>query len=82
MTEHIVRISKSKYTPYVMLDKRLTENNELSYGARGMMAYLLSKPDNWQVRMADLENEPFVRARLGHTNIIEPARDILAKVCA
>jgi len=41
----------------------LTENNELSYGARGMMAYLLSKPDNWQVRMADLENGPDGKAR-------------------
>ena len=53
---NIVRVSKNKNTPYVMLDKRLTENSNLSYAARGMMAYLLSKPDGWQVRMTDLEN--------------------------
>ena len=29
-------------------------NERLSWEARGLLAYLLSKPDNWQVRLHDL----------------------------
>ncbi len=56
MADNIVRVEKNADARYVMIDKRLTENDSLSYAARGMMAYLLSKPDGWQVRMTDLEN--------------------------
>ena len=54
MTTTIVRIAKSKDHPYVMLDKRLAENPSLSWKAKGLMAYMLSRPDDWQIRVTDL----------------------------
>jgi hypothetical protein len=32
-------------------------DKRLSWEARGLMGYLLSKPDNWEVRSADLEEQ-------------------------
>jgi hypothetical protein len=40
--------------PYVILDKRPIENPKLSWKAKGLLAYLLSRPDEWIVRMGDL----------------------------
>ncbi|MEO6390835.1 MAG: hypothetical protein ABIP75_03225, partial [Pyrinomonadaceae bacterium] len=42
---------------YVSLDNRLLRNRELSWGARGLLAYLLSQPDGWEVRNGDLINQ-------------------------
>jgi hypothetical protein len=55
MTEHIVRVVHNRTTQYVVIDKALAESDALSFAARGMMLYLLAKPDDWLVRMADLE---------------------------
>lgn len=53
----IIRVSKNKENPFVMLDKRPLNDASLSWGAKGMLAYLLSKPDNWQVNMKHLVGE-------------------------
>lgn len=50
----IFRTIKDKDNPYVMMDKRPTENPGLSWKAKGILSYLLSRPDNWDVRMGDL----------------------------
>lgn len=50
----IFRVVKNKDNPYVMIDKRPIENPALSWKAKGLLAYLLSRPDNWIVRMGDL----------------------------
>jgi hypothetical protein len=50
----IFRIEKNKDNPYVMIDRRLIENPSLSWKAKGLLAYLLSRPDNWTVRFQDL----------------------------
>ena len=55
MTEHIVRVVHNRTTQYVVIDKALAESDTLSFAARGMMLYLLAKPDDWLVRMTDLE---------------------------
>lgn len=44
-------------TRYVVLNKDITENQRLSWEARGMLAYLLGKPDNWIVSIQNLINE-------------------------
>ena len=54
MTTTIVRIAKNRDHPYVMLDKRLAEDPSLSWKAKGLMAYMLSRPDDWQIRVTDL----------------------------
>ena len=42
---------------FYVLDKRISEDRRLSWAARGMLIYLLGKPDHWQVSPADLINE-------------------------
>lgn len=52
----IFRIAKNPENPYVMIDRRLIENKALSWKAKGLLAYLLSRPDDWVVRFRDLVN--------------------------
>lgn len=50
----IFRIAKDKNNPFVMLDKRPLEDDRLSWKAKGIWAYLMSKPDDWEVRLEDI----------------------------
>lgn len=56
----IIRIQKRE-NPYLMIDKKCINDERLSWKAKGILAYLLSKPDDWQVYLADLKQ----RARDG-----------------
>jgi hypothetical protein len=49
----IIRVHK-KRGRYLVADAEVFEDKTLSFGARGLMAYLLTKPDNWEVRMKHL----------------------------
>lgn len=40
--------------PYVILDKRPLEDIRLSWKAKGLLAYLISKPDDWKVYLSEL----------------------------
>jgi len=42
----IIRVVK-RTNPYVMIDKTSLEDARLSFRAKGILAYLLSRPDNW-----------------------------------
>lgn len=50
----IFRVVKSKDNPYVMIDKRPIDNPELSFKAKGILTYLMSRPDGWEVNITDL----------------------------
>lgn len=50
----IVRVVHNRTNPYTMIHQDVLENAALSWEARGMLAYLLGKPDNWTVRFTDL----------------------------
>jgi hypothetical protein len=39
---------------FTILDNHLLTDERLSWEARGLLSYLLSKPDDWQVRLYDL----------------------------
>ncbi len=52
----IYRIVKNPNNPYVMVDKGFINNPNLSWKAKGILLYLLSKPDDWEVYQADLMN--------------------------
>jgi hypothetical protein len=52
----IFRVAKNKDNPFVMIDRRVIENPSLSWKAKGLLAYLLSRPDDWVVRFRDLVN--------------------------
>jgi hypothetical protein len=50
----IIRVQKNKENPYVMLNKTFIEDERLSWKAKGLMTYFLSKPDDWKIMMCDL----------------------------
>jgi len=45
---------KKRENPYVQIDKRVFEDTRLSWRAKGIMGYLLSKPDGWKVNVSDI----------------------------
>lgn len=48
---------KKKTNPYVMLDKGLLEDKNLSWKAKGLLSYLLSRPEDWKVKVKHLVNQ-------------------------
>jgi len=52
----IFRTVKNKDNPYVMIDRRPVDNPALSFKAKGILTYLLSRPDGWEVSVTDLIN--------------------------
>ena len=44
----VIRVKK-RPSNFVMMDKTFLEDDRLSYKAKGLLAYLLSKPDDWKV---------------------------------
>jgi hypothetical protein len=52
----VIRIKKAR-TPYVTLNTTALNDARLSFRAKGLHTYLMSKPDDWQVYIAQLEKE-------------------------
>ena len=52
----IYRVVKSAENPYVMIDRRPIDNVKLSWKAKGILTYLMSRPDGWEVSVSDLVN--------------------------
>lgn len=49
----IIRVNKRE-NPFVMIDKTMLSDERLTWKAKGILAYLLSKPNDWTVRVADI----------------------------
>ena len=49
----IVRVSHG-HDPYTVIDRRPLEDDRLSWAARGVLGYLLAKPDDWALRIENL----------------------------
>ncbi len=55
MSKQTIRRGKhDKENPYFMLCREAAQDRNLSYEARGMLTYLLSKPGDWEVQVDDL----------------------------
>lgn len=52
----LIRTSKDKDHPYVMLNKKFLEDENLSLKAKGLLAYCMCKPDGWCFSIKQLEN--------------------------
>jgi DnaD/phage-associated family protein len=52
----IVRVRKRE-NPFVQIDRSVFENSSLSWKAKGILGYLLSKPDNWKTYVSDIEKK-------------------------
>lgn len=51
----IVRAPHDQENPYFLMRRDTAQDARLSYEARGVLAYLLSKPSDWRVVVSDLE---------------------------
>ncbi|MCR3758906.1 DnaD domain protein [Clostridium felsineum] len=52
MSQTVIRVEKRQ--SYVVMNKEALQNNNLSWKAKGLLAYLLSLPDNWQIYVDEL----------------------------
>lgn len=68
-------IRKGQYTKnYTVLPNTLTQDRNLSFEAKGMLAYLMSKPDEWIVRETDLCKE----GNCGTTKVRRILKELIA----
>jgi len=74
MEQGIFRIQKDKDNPYVMVNKQLLNNTELSWKAKGLLTYLLSLPDNWKI----YEDEIVKHAKDGKDSLKSAIKELIA----
>lgn len=70
MNNTIVRAARRDR--FVTIDHRAIEDTRLSWAARGLLGYLLSRPNSWQVRVNDLQK----RGDLGRDGIYRLLREL------
>lgn len=47
-------ITRQRSDNFAIIPNAVAEDNRLSFSARGLLVYLLAKPNNWQVRIEDI----------------------------
>lgn len=52
-----IRTRHGKENPYFLMARATAQDDSLSWEARGVLSYLLSKPDDWQIRVSDLQQK-------------------------
>lgn len=50
----IIRVVKNRDNPYVVIHQGVFTDPRLSWKAKGLMGYLLSRPDDWTIQVRDL----------------------------
>lgn len=50
----IIRVKKDKNNPYLIMNKTCLDDIRLSLKAKGLLCFLLSKPDNWYINTTDI----------------------------
>lgn len=50
----IIRSPKDRHNPYAQISRAPLEDARLTWAARGLLAYLLAKPDDWRINLEDL----------------------------
>ena len=50
----IIRVVKNKKNPYLIMNKTGLNDKRLSLKSKGLLCYLLSKPDNWYISTQDI----------------------------
>jgi hypothetical protein len=50
----IIRVEHDTKHPYKVINTGFANDERLTWGARGLLTYLLSKPDDWKVMVPDL----------------------------
>jgi hypothetical protein len=52
----IIRVSHNRDNPYVMINKKGLEDVNMSWAAKGLWSYLMSRPDDWEISIAHLSS--------------------------
>ena len=73
--DNIIRVSKDKDNPYVMVNKGYLEDVELSFKAKGLMTYLLSRPNDWKVYISHLKKV----STDGRDSVINTIKELMEK---
>lgn len=63
---------KRRENPFVQIDRNILEDPNLSWKAKGILCYLLSKPKEWTVRTEDLAN----KGSCGRETILSGMREL------
>lgn len=53
----IIRVKEKIFDPYARIPNRILNETKLSWKAKGILAYCMSKPEGWEIRIADLVNK-------------------------
>lgn len=61
----------NKENPYALVSKECLDDNRLSWRARGLLAYLLGKPDTWEVISEHLKKQASDGARSLRSGLFE-----------
>lgn len=67
-------VKKKSRQRFCAISNELLQDASISFGARGLLAYLLSKPDDWQCTMADIEREGGIKETARRALMIEAER--------
>ena len=62
---------------FTIIDNRILENSSLSWAARGVLAYLLSRPDDWRIIVKDIQR----RGDLGRDGVYALLRELRHAAC-
>lgn len=68
-----IRTNKNE-NPFVQVDKTFVEDNNLKWASKGLMVYLLSRPDDWSINQRDLVN----RSADGETAVRTALLDLMS----
>jgi len=63
----IIRAQHGAENHYFLMSRKSAQDRELSFEARGMLAYILSKPDTWQINIDDLRQKDCGRDKVYKT---------------
>ena len=64
-------ITRSRTASFAIIPNAVAEDKRLSFEARGVLCYLLAKPNNWQVQISDIKKQgnfgrdSFIASRAG-----------------
>ena len=56
MKKTIIRKAKNRENPYAQIANSALRDEVLSWPGTGLLAYLLSLPDDWEINLSDLKN--------------------------
>lgn len=71
--QSIFRVQKDKDNPYIMLNKGFLNNPNMSWKAKGLLAYLLSLPDDWKIH----EKEVITHSKDGRDSYRKALKELI-----